>query len=85
MRGCCIEHDLIILAGLLDKPVGLLTTNCSRGAAQDIIDRTLAIYCGEDPFLCGTDGQGEVGLGVSPIDKDGHETGGHPAPRRWPA
>ena len=76
MRGCCIEHDLIILAGLLDKPVGLLTTNCSRGAAQDIIDRTLAIYCGEDPFLCGTDGQGEVGLGVSPIDKDGHETGG---------
>jgi hypothetical protein len=38
----------------------------------------VAVNCGEDSLVCRIDREGEVGVGVGPIDQDGHGTGGHP-------
>src|SRR6516164_3238432 len=78
VRGCRVEYDLIVLPELLDKPAGLPIANCSRGVPQYLADRAFAVDCGEDSLLNGIDGEGEVGVGVSPIDQDGHRAGGHP-------
>jgi len=69
-RACRVEYDLIVLPKLLDKPAGLLISNCCRGGLQDLIYGALPVDCREDSLLCGIDREGEIGVGVSPIDQD---------------
>jgi elongation factor P--beta-lysine ligase len=46
----------------------LLIIDYYRGAPQYLADRALAVDCGEYALLCRIYRQGEVGIGVSPID-----------------
>jgi hypothetical protein len=62
-----VEHDLIVLPELLDKPAGpLITRPC--GIPQDLVDRAVAVDCGEDSLLCRIDRKGKVGVCVGPVD-----------------
>ena len=74
---CRIEHNLVVLPKLLDKSVGLLITSRSR-APQDLIDRAAAVDCGQYSLLRHIDREGEVGIGVGPVDEDRRKTGRRP-------
>src|SRR5262249_50395195 len=43
VRARRVEHDLIVLPELLDKPAGLLITTPSRSVPKDLVDRAIAI------------------------------------------
>src|SRR6516225_4431788 len=73
----CVEHDLIVLPELLDEPACLLLIIHSRSIPQDLIDRAVAVDCGEDSLLCLVDREGEIGIGMGSIDQDGHGAKGH--------
>jgi hypothetical protein len=67
VRVCRVEHDLVVLPELLDKPAGLLFATGSHRGPQDVIDRAVAVDSGEDPLLCRIDGKSEVGIGVGRV------------------
>jgi hypothetical protein len=62
-----------------EQPAGLVAHRL-RSDPHDLCDRSAAIDCREDSVLSFMDRKGEVGVGVGPIDQDGHETGGHSVP-----
>jgi hypothetical protein len=49
-------------------------------ATKDFFDRAVAIYCGEHPTLRLIYREGEIGVGVCPIDENGHTARRHSVP-----
>src|SRR5271165_1211034 len=77
-RPCRVKHDLIVFPELLEEPADIFLVARLRSDPLDLIDRAVAVDCGEDSLLCRIYGEGEVGVNVGPIDQNGRRTGGHP-------
>jgi len=47
---------------------------------NQLIDSSVAVDCGEDTLLRRIDGESEVGVGVCPVEQNGHGAGRHSVP-----
>src|SRR5262249_43960344 len=78
VRARRVKDDLIVFPELLHELARRFFTSRCRSTPHDLVDRVLAVDCGEGSLLRRIDRQGEVGEGMCPIYQNGRKTGRHP-------